>query len=81
MGVQDPDRAPHALFALALCPLRGHNPQTRVYSHFLGLFSAPLTTSQLFPLPQRLGNEEEASRTGLEVFMAWLTTILTNLCS
>lgn len=74
--IPDLGRAPH-------CPLCfGAEPtQTRVCSHSPGLFSALFTTSQLFLLPELLGNDQELSRTGLEVFMTWLTTTPTSSCS
>lgn len=70
-GSPNPGRLPSTCFAPAAWP-----PQT-VCSHFCELFSASFITSQLFSLPWLLGNEQELSRTGLEVSMAWLSVTST----
>lgn len=62
-GIPDPAELPAALCFGAV------PTQTRVCSHSPGLFSALFITSQLFSLPGLLGNDQELSRTGLEVSM------------
>lgn len=75
-GIPDPGRAPHCSLCFGAVPT-----QIRVCSHSPGLFSALFTTFQLFSLPELLGNDQELSRTGLEVFKTRLTTTPTSSCS